>query len=151
MKRSPLPRYRYNNDYGGKMQPERWYFTHQAEKSMSRPIPTPLCWSKSSLVKVNSDLFSYADIWYGSAAVYLLSAVWILGRNVACHCGSNKKMCMGVRPLVTTAVHHSAAALKGSRKIKNGMKWCGLLIWFWQRTGIQMKLVCKQNMKYFSH
>lgn len=32
-------------------------------------------------------------------------------------------MCMGVRPPVTTAVHHSAAALKGSRKIKNEITW----------------------------
>ncbi len=33
-------------------------------------------------------------------------------------------MCMGVRRRpVTTAVHHSAAALKGPRKIQNEMMW----------------------------
>lgn len=36
-------------------------------------------------------------------------------------------MCMGVRPPVTTAVHHSAAALKGHRKIK--MKWNDVAYW----------------------
>jgi len=40
---------------------------------------------------------------------------------------------MGVRPPVTTAVHHSAAALKGLRKIK--MKWNGAAYWSYRALG----------------